>query len=139
MDPEVQTWLQTAHAATLATILDDMRARGAPFASAVPYALFDDDGEDKPVILISDLAVHTKNLRINPRASLLVGDPAHADDPWGGWRVTLVGTMRMGNARAHEAFRKRHPAAPQLPGFAPWILDVDATRVVAGFGRMGWT
>lgn len=139
MDDEVRTWLESARAATLATVLDDVRARGAPFASAVPYALFDDDGELKPIILVSDLAVHTKNLRANPRASLLIGDPAHADDPWGGWRVTLVGVMRMGNDRALAAFRARHPAAPQLPGFATWILDVDATRVVAGFGRMGWT
>jgi putative heme iron utilization protein len=130
MDDEVRTWLESARSATLATVLDDMRARGAPFASAVPFALFDDDGELKPVILVSDLAVHTKNLRANPRASLLVGDPAHADDPWGGWRVTLVGVMRMGNERARDAFRARHPAAPQLPGFGPWVLDVDATRIV---------
>lgn len=132
-DDEVRSWLESAHAATLATILDDDRARGAPFASAVPYALHD----SVPVILISDIAVHTKNLRADARASLLVAEPAHADDPWGGWRITLVGRMRIDeNARA--SFRARHPSAPQLPGFSPWVLDVEATRVVAGFGRMGW-
>lgn len=146
----MRAWLETARAGTLATLLHDERAPGTPFASPVPYAL--DVDPDAPVdrwtvvIVVSELAVHTKNLRADPRASLLVGEPGHEDDPWSGWRVTLVGTMRpvdpaadpAGHARAHTAFKQRHPAAPALPGFAPWALDVATMRVVAGFGRMGW-
>lgn len=148
---DIRAWLATAHTASLATLLQDARAPGTPYATAVPFALDVSDAGDasdqggwRVVVFISELAVHTKNLRADPRASLLVAEPGRDDDPWGGWRVTLVGRMRLlagaDASRALAAFRARHPAAAQqLPhDFSPWALDVDATRYIAGFGRMGW-
>lgn len=146
MNDEVRSWLKTAKAGTLSTILDDERTRGAPFGSPVPFALLEGANTvaDTVVIVISNLAVHTKNLRADPRGSLLVSEPGHEDDPWSGWRVTLVGRFRpltpdsSAGKAALDAFRAQHPRAPSLPGFVPWVLDVDATRFVAGFGKMGW-
>ena len=147
--PDIHAWLSTAHTASLATLLKDPRAPGTPYATAVPYALADADGTSawRVVVFISELAVHTKNLRADARASLLVSEPGRDHDPWGGWRVTLVGHMQIleGTAADHAlaAFRARHAAtaggAQQLPhDFSPWALHVDATRYIAGFGRMGW-
>lgn len=142
---DIHQWLMTAHTASLATVLLDARAAGTPYATAVPYAIDDDDaGAWRLVVFISELAVHTKNLRADARASVLVAEPGRDDDPWGGWRVTLVGRMRLleaaAAARGLAVFRARHAAAAQqLPhDFSPWALDVDATRYIAGFGRMGW-
>ncbi|HBM10724.1 MAG TPA: heme iron utilization protein, partial [Pseudomonas sp.] len=42
---------------------------GFPFGSAVPYCL---NEEGWPLILISRIAQHTKNLQADPRCSLLV-------------------------------------------------------------------
>jgi hypothetical protein len=126
---DVQSWLRAARdagaAATLCTALpaDDAHAPGFPFGSLVPFEL---DDANHVSIVISDLAVHTKNLRKDPRAALVVAEPG--GDPQAGWRVTLVGSMRElpGEAR------------PDLPGFRRFVLDVRATRYIAGFGRMGW-
>jgi hypothetical protein len=138
--PDVHAWLAAARSATLCTLLADDRDRGAPFGTAVPYALVDVAGAKGPVVLLSDLAVHTKNAKADARASLLVVEPGTADVQ-SGWRVTLVGRLRRleGEAAiaAQDAYRARHPG-PDLPGFAPWILDVTATRYIAGFGEMGW-
>lgn len=125
---EVQSWLRAARdagaLAALATALpdDDAHAPGFPFGSLVP---FDVDERGDVSIVISDLAVHTKNLRRDPRCSLLVAQPGSDQS---GWRVTLVGSMRElpGEARA------------DLAGFRRFVLDVRATRYIAGFGRMGW-
>ena len=61
--------------ATLATLTPD----GHPFASVVQYVL-DDDGQ--PVTLISEIAEHTKHVRRDPRASVIVAATAQpGDDP----------------------------------------------------------
>ena len=44
----------------------------------MPYALVRDLD---PVLMLSDIAEHSKNLAADPRASLLVADPAASDDP----------------------------------------------------------
>ena len=70
--------LSTAHAELL----------GWPFGSLVPYAL---TPASDPVLLLSDIAEHTHNLAKDSRASLLVADPAAAERPQAGARVTVVG------------------------------------------------
>ena len=61
---------------------------GFPFGSVMPYAL-DDHG--RPLFLISTMAMHTQNLKADPRASLLVTQNDADADPLGASRVTLVG------------------------------------------------
>ena len=115
---------------------------GWPFGSLVPYALV---GDLDPVLLLSDLAEHTKNLAADPRASLLVADPAAADEPQSGARVTLLGraTVPSGAAKkaAGEAYFTRFPEARahlSAHGFSPYVLRVERVRWIAGFGSMGW-
>src|SRR5262245_33637927 len=115
---------------------------GWPFGSIVPYALV---GDLDPVLMLSDIAEHTKNLAADPRASLLVADPAAAEDPQSGARVPLLGRCQVpsGAARktAGEAYFARFPEARahlSAHGFSPYVLRVERVRWIAGFGSMGW-
>lgn len=114
-----------------------VRHRGAPFGSVVPYALWK-SGE--PLLYLSDLAAHTQNLLADPRASLLVIDSATpALQPA---RATLVGRCaRLPDAGAgREAFAARHPGseALRLPGFSPFLLEVEEIRWIGGFAAAAW-
>ena len=74
---------------TLAT--QSLRLKGYPFASLAPYIL---DAQGNPVFLISALAIHTKNLQADPRASLLIFDDDSIDDPMAGARMNLLGDRK---------------------------------------------
>ncbi|MBX3275373.1 MAG: HugZ family protein [Sandaracinaceae bacterium] len=111
---------------------------GFPYGSHVTFAM---DGPD-PVFLVSRLAVHTKHLDADPRASLLVVEPTD-DNPLATGRVTLVGECRRldDDASAREAFLAAHPDAAYYAKFADFgffRLRVDAVRYIGGFGRMSW-
>src|ERR1700742_1112371 len=49
---------------------------GFPFGSMMPYGL---DDEGRPIFLISTMAMNTKNLQADPRASLFVTEPDTSD------------------------------------------------------------
>ena len=68
-----------------------LKQPGFPFGSVMPYAL---DGHGRPIFLISTMAMHTQNLRADPRASLLVTQQESGGDVLGASRVTLVGDVR---------------------------------------------
>ncbi len=124
---------------TLATIAED--PTGYPYGSFVTFAL--EDGH--PVLLISDLAEHTRNLRNDARASLLVAE-SHRADPLANGRVTLIGDCRkLADAgeleRARDAFLAVHPSLAYYANFGDfgyWRLVVFAVRYIGGYGRMSW-
>ena len=116
---------------------------GAPFVSMVTYAMV--GPAEAFVIHVSGLAAHTKDLRADPRASLLV---AAAEEPGGNAlalpRITLQGEAREigpavpGYGVAREAYLARFPDAEPLFGFGDFALFglVPATaRFVGGFGQ----
>src|SRR5438105_1482957 len=72
---------------TLCTIA--VEPAGFPYGSFVTFGL---DG-GAPIFLISELAEHTRNLRADERASLLVAEPG-SGDPLARGRVTLIGRAR---------------------------------------------
>ena len=116
-----------------------VRHGGTPFGSVVPFALW---RTGEPLLLLSGLAAHTKNLEADPRCSLLVTEPDSVDlQPA---RATLVGSCaRLGEVdeeAARAAFTARHPdsEALQLPGFSPYVLAVQEVRWVGGFGAAAW-
>ncbi|WP_312145875.1 HugZ family pyridoxamine 5'-phosphate oxidase, partial [Stutzerimonas kunmingensis] len=63
---------------------------GFPFGSVVPYCL---DANGWPLILISRIAQHTRNLKADGRCSLLVGERA-AEDVQAAGRLTLLAEAR---------------------------------------------
>ena len=89
---------------------------GFPFASLVPIAL---DRRLRPILLLSRLALHTKNIDADPRCSLLIASIG-GEDPQAAARLTLVGRVRTlaeeasdaaEHADAREAYLARHPRA----------------------------
>jgi hypothetical protein len=64
---------------------------GFPFGSVISYAV---DGAGRPVFFISSMAMHTRNLSQDPRASLLITQPDVSGDPLGAARATVLGSVR---------------------------------------------
>jgi heme iron utilization protein len=118
------------------------RRSGWPFASVAPYALTD-TGE--PLLLFSDLAEHTRNVRADPRASLLVQDSAALQDPQAGARLTILGVVEpLGaehTAAAQARYLERHPQSADyfaMADFRLYVLRIQEARFISGFGDMGW-
>lgn len=127
--------LRAADRASLATL----RSEGWPYASLTLLALAFDGS---PLLLLSDLAEHTKNLRRDARVSLLIDGTAGRDDPLTGPRVTVLGeAAAAADPLLLKRFTRRHPSAQRYAGFADFRLyQVRVTRahLVAGFGRINW-
>jgi putative heme iron utilization protein len=130
-----------AKSAALATIARD--PAGFPYASLVAVSF---DGAGRPVLLLSELAEHTANLRARPEASILVAEAAGPhDEPLALGRLTILGPCnRVPEAErgsVREIFLREHPAAAQyidFRDFAFYRLEPAALRYVGGFGRMSW-
>lgn len=120
---------------------------GYPFGSIAPYVL---DGDGNLIIYISNLAEHTKNIQANPRVSMTLFDPADANDPQAGPRLTWLadalpcsdrdttdGEGALGSARylryfpAARAYRNTHD-------FAFYRLRPKRIRLIGGFGAIHW-
>ena len=77
----------SSHQGVLSTI--SAKLDGAPFGSVVSFA---PDACGAPVMLISAIAEHTRNLRADPRVSLIVLEGG--DDAQEAGRLTIVGEAR---------------------------------------------
>ena len=115
---------------------------GYPYGSLAPYAL---SARGTPLLLLSGLAAHTKNLIADPRASLFVGDRTAVEDPQAGGRLSLLGRAAPVEAAAEPEARARDlarwPRAQayfELRDFALWELAIEEARLVAGFGQIRW-
>jgi putative heme iron utilization protein len=133
---EARTLVAQANVATLATLSDD----GGPWASLVSYAALDDGS---PVLFVSTLAEHGRNLDRDPRASLVVAETATGSDPLAHGRVTLSGrvTRPTGDQEpiARAAYLASVPTASFYQGFGDfslYVLQVERVRWVGGYGRM---
>ena len=131
---EARRVLRLASTGALATLA----LSGAPFASLVTVAT---SAAGEPVFLLSDLALHTKNLARDPRASLLLVAPGgEGGDPLAGARLTVSGRMlRDADPALRRRILARHEEAAGYAGFADfavWRLAVEGAHLVAGFGRI---
>jgi putative heme iron utilization protein len=135
----VRTLVSLTSIATLSTL--SRKHPGYPFGSLMPYAL---DQEGRPVFLISSMAMHTQNLKSNPRASLFVGQAADGD-PLGASRATLVGQVEPVTvdevSSAREQYLSRHANSRSWVDFVDFrfyrLQPIDV-YYVGGFGVMGW-
>jgi heme iron utilization protein len=134
-----RTVVEVCDTGALATLTTD--PAGYPFGSVVPYIV---DGDGSPIVCISTMATHTRNLADDPRCSLLAVEAPGPGHPMDNGRVTLLGTAHL-IADDHGAWRERylerHPTADvyvDYGDFSFWSLDVTSVRWVGGFGRMSW-
>lgn len=111
---------------------------GYPYATGVPYVT---DAHHRPVLCISRLAEHTKNLLADPRASLFVAHPGTADIQ-AAPRLTLTGEVEPFEPPLDflERYLRYQPGARELLvlDFIFLRLNPLQTRVIEGIGRMGW-
>jgi putative heme iron utilization protein len=108
----------------------------------MPYGL-DDHG--RPIFLMSTMAMHTQNLQVDTRASLLVTQEDTEGEPLGSSRVTLVGNvLPVPNAELAEArklYLERHANSKywvDFEDFSFYRMNVLDVYYVGGFGVMGW-
>lgn len=125
--------LREGRSGALATI---MPGSGDPYCSLVNVATAPDGA---PLLLLSTLALHTKNIMADPRASLML-DERKDGDPLEGARVMLMGTLvPTADANARAAYLRRHPEAEMFAGFADFSFyrtTINRAHLVAGFGRI---
>ncbi len=147
MEPKVQaandarSLLQNEYHGILSTHSHDVP--GYPFGSVMPYCL---DGEGNPVILISRIAQHTKNIEANPKVSLIVSESC-IDDVHLGGRLTWIGDAERVDAEDADlpALETRYysffPAAKsyhKAHGFDFYRIKLARARFIAGFGKIWW-
>jgi putative heme iron utilization protein len=113
-----------------------MPGSGAPYCSLVNVASAPDGA---PLLLLSLLALHTKNILADARITLML-DERTAGDPLEGARVMLMGTAAAANDEgARDAYLRRHPEAEMFAGFADfgfYRMTITRAHLVAGFGRI---
>jgi heme iron utilization protein len=132
--PAARHILRTALKASLATLDHET---GHPYASLVLIAT---EPDGSPILLISRLARHTRNLQGDSRASLLLDATNGLGDPLAGGRLTLVGDARPSSSPSARArFLARHPSAAAYAGFADFSVyqvGVAGAHFVGGFGKI---
>jgi heme oxygenase (biliverdin-IX-beta and delta-forming) len=125
--------LREGRSGALATL---MAGTGDPYCSLVNVATAIDGS---PLLLLSKLALHTKNILADGRVSLML-DERKPGDPLEGARVMLMGTIAAtGDAAARTAYLRRQPEAEMFAGFtdfAVYRIALTRAHLVAGFGRI---
>lgn len=134
---EALQFLRTSQSGVLSTV--SAKFEGYPFGSVAPFVL---NHAGEPVILISTIAEHTKNITANPKVSLLVF--AGMDDLQANARLTLLGEAVLAE-KEDENLRARYLRYfPQAAGYFDmhdfhfYRIKISHVRYIAGFGKMGW-
>ncbi|HEX7882058.1 MAG TPA: DUF2470 domain-containing protein, partial [Afipia sp.] len=116
-----------------------MPQSGAPYCSLVAVASLPDG---IPILLISRLAVHTKNILSDRRVSLMLDERAPGD-PLEGARIMLAGVAEEAQGDEAGLLRRRylaaHPSAQEFAGFRDFSffrIRPSGVHLVAGFGRI---
>src|SRR2546421_8908092 len=125
--------LREARSGGLATL---MTGSGDPYCSLVNVATATDGA---PLLLISQLALHTKNILADARVSLML-DERKEGDPLQGARVMLMGVAaKTASPDARRRYLAHQPEAEMFAGFADFAfyeVRLKAAHLVAGFGRI---
>lgn len=114
-----------------------------PYASLTKVA-FDHDGT--PLLLLSDLADHSANLKANPRAGLLFDGTMGYRDPLAGGRVALIGRVEPcddspDENRLRQRYLSRHVASELYAAFADFRLyryHIEGAHLIGGFAKAMW-
>ena len=128
--------LRRSRQGALATL---MAGSGDPYCSLVNVA---SHADASPILLISRLALHTKNILADNRVSLMLDERA-AGDPLEGARIMLAGRAEETAGEAAGVLRRRylnaHPSAEAFVDFKDFSffrIVPSAAHLVAGFGRI---
>ena len=143
----VKQFISLHRSGTLCTLLrptsdSSSRLEGYPFGSLVHY---DVDEHGRPVVFVSLLAEHYKNLVADSRASLFICDAFGLRDPQAFARATLLATFTQISDSERPAIEARYFARfPESPGrslahdFVFFRGEVERVRWIGGFGDIRW-
>ena len=135
---EARTLMMTEYQGVLSTHSVD--APGYPFGSIVPYCF---NRKGRAVLLISQIAQHTKNIEANPQISLIATE-GQADDMQTVGRITyLADAMILADPDSDTPARyyRYYPHAQdyhKTHDFEFYYLDLLRVRYIGGFGKIHW-
>jgi putative heme iron utilization protein len=130
--------LSDARHAALGTI---HAGTGAPHVTRIAFGL---DGMGNALTLVSDLATHSRGMRADPRASIMIGEPGPRGDPLIHPRLTLQTRAQFISHEdpVHRSLRRvwltDHPKSQLYVDFADFhfvVLQVESADLNAGFGK----
>lgn len=134
---EAKQFLRSTRRGVLST--HSAKMAGYPFGSVAPFVV---DHSGAPIILISTIAEHTKNIMQDPKVSLMVlNDEA---DMQANARLTLIGEAVMADkddALLRARYLRYQPQAEsyfEMHDFNFYRIQIKQARYIAGFGKMGW-
>lgn len=134
-----RTLLLEENFGVLSTVSMDLP--GYPFGSVTPYCT---DRMSRPIIYISHIAQHTRNIVADSRVSLTVVERTDSDDVQAQGRVTCVGDARQvaqGDDDVRERYFRYFPSARQYErthGFEFFRVELVRVRFIGGFGQIFW-
>jgi heme iron utilization protein len=110
---------------------------GTPYVSLVNFTI---GASGHPLLLLSGLAWHSKNLLEDHRGSLLLADIPNEGDALVGQRMTLIGQFeKSDHEKNREVYLRHHPEAETYVDFGDfgfWQMMPKQVHVVAGFGQI---
>src|SRR4029078_6849034 len=134
-DPKTaaKTLMREARSGALGTL---MAGSGDPYCSLVNIATA---AHGAPLLLISQLAIHTKNILADARVSVML-DERKEGDPLQGARVMLMGSaVKSESEDVRRRYLAHQPEAEMFAGFkdfAFYEVKLKGAHLVAGFGRI---
>lgn len=133
---EARRFARGQRSGVLSTI--SKRLDGYPFGSVSPFIL---DHAGRPIILISEIAEHTRNILADPRVSLIV--QPYSEDMQVTGRVTVIGRAERldDKERLGPRYLRHFPQAEEyfaMHDFHFFRVEPVRIRYIGGFGRIHW-
>jgi putative heme iron utilization protein len=138
---DVRELIRSRDRAALATALPvtDRTEPTWPYASLVLVAV---DHDLSPLLLLSDLAEHSRAIARDSRVSLLFDGTGGLAQPLTGPRVTLLGrAAKTRDERLKSRFLRHHPDAEMYAAFQDfnfYRVSLERAHLVGGFGKIRW-
>ena len=139
---EAREFLRNTRSGVLSSF--SVKFAGYPFGSVMPFVL---DHNCQPIVLISSIAEHTKNIIANPKVSLLVfqsNNLKSAEDLHANGRLTLIGEAEQLEKNDADLMARYCRYLPESTGYLDmhdfqfYRINIVQARFIAGFGKMGW-
>ena len=114
--------------------------KNIPFGSIIPYIL---DKKGKPVIFISSMALHTKNIKADARCSIMM-HKIDKENVFNTSRITFVGKiikLEGDQDELKKAYLEKYKEAEDFidfEDFSFYRLEADKIYYIGGFGDIQW-